>query len=207
VTMSKTVIIGVTGPTGAGKSAIREVFEEYGFRFADCDVLARKAVEPGMPALSLLADTFGADIIRDDGSLDRALLAARAFPTHEGRERLNGIVHPAVIALVNEIISECSENGIAGVAVDAPLLFESGLERICDAVIAVIAPDELRMSRIMARDGMTAEAARLRMDAQHECEYYSVRADYTIVNDGTFEHLHLQAHAVIDDILIKGGCR
>ncbi len=205
--MSKTVIIGVTGPTGAGKSAVRDVFEEYGFRFVDCDVLARKAVEPGMPALSLLADSFGADIIREDGSLDRSLLAARAFPTPDGRRLLNGIVHPAVIALAEEIIDECRINGTVGVAVDAPLLFESGLDRICDAVIAVIAPDELRMSRIMARDGMTEEAARVRMNAQHECEYYSARADYTIVNDSTLEHLLRQAHTVIDDILSKGGRR
>jgi len=201
--MDKTVIIGVTGPTGAGKSAVREVFEEYGFACADCDVLARRAVEPGMPALAQLAEAFGSDIIRQDGSLDRPLLAARAFPTPEGCSRLNGIVHPAVIALVEDIIRQAGENNQPGVAIDAPLLFEAGLERICHAVIAVIAPDDLRMNRIMTRDGLNEEAARTRMAAQHPCEYYSQRADYTIVNDGTLGDLLSRARHVLDTILAK----
>lgn len=205
--MSKTVIVGLTGPTGAGKSAARSIFEEYGFRFVDCDILARKAVEPGAPALALLAEAFGADVIRDDGSLDRSLLASRAFPTAEGREQLNSIVHPAVITLAQEIIEECRTAGTVGVAIDAPLLFESGMNNICDAVIAVTAPDELRLQRIIVRDGITPEAARLRMAAQHECEYYSDRADYTIVNNGTRDELQQQIRSVLDQILTKGGCR
>ncbi len=201
--MSRTLIIGVTGPTGAGKSAARCVFEEYGFRFADCDVLSRRAVEPGMPALAQLARTFGEDIIRSDGTLDRPLLAARAFPTPEGRERLNGIVHPAVCRLLEEIIEECRRDGIIGTAVDAPLLFEAGLERICHAVIAVIAPDELRLERIMARDGIDREAALTRMAAQQPCEYYSRRSDYTVINDGTPAQLTEQMRRVLDDIISK----
>ena len=149
--MCKTAVIGLTGPTGAGKSALRSVFEEYGCRFADCDHLARVAVEPGAPALNKLAAAFGDDIIRTDGSLDRALLAQRAFPTPKGRETLNGIVHPAVIDLLDDIVRKAQSENAPGVVIDAPLLFESELDKRCDAVIAVVAPDELRLRRIMAR--------------------------------------------------------
>ncbi len=198
--MGKMVIIGLTGPTGAGKSALCEVAARFGCRGADCDVLARRAVEPGMPALEKLAEAFGSDIIKADGTLDRGELARRAFPTQEGRERLNSIVHPAVFDLLEEFILRSGEEGAAGVIVDAPLLLESGLDKRCDTVIAVVAPDDFRLKRIMARDGIDAEAARLRMEAQHPCEYYSERAEYTIINDGTLSQLHQRAEAVLRDI-------
>ena len=201
--MSKMAIIGLTGPTGAGKSALAEAAVRYGCRHADCDVLARLAVEPGMPALSLLSEAFGSDIIRPDGVLDRPLLAKRAFPTQEGRDKLNSIVHPAVIELLEEFISLSDSQGAAGVVIDAPLLFESKLDERCDAVIAVVAPDQFRLERIMKRDGLTEEAAKLRMAAQHHCEYYSGRADYTIVNDGSVERLHKQAGHVLE-LILKG---
>lgn len=203
--MSKTAVIGLTGPTGAGKSILRRVFEEYGCRYADCDRLAREAVEPGTPALARLADEFGEDIIRPDGTLDRPLMASRAFPTEEGRQRLNGIVHPAVIELLEGIIAESGEQGVPGVVIDAPLLYESELDKRCDAVIAVVAPDALRLERIMARDGMTEESARMRMAAQHDCSFYCAGADYTLVNDGTVDELHAQARRVLDSIIGKGG--
>lgn len=198
--MGEMVIIGLTGPTGAGKSALCDVAARFGCRGVDCDVLARQAVEPGMPALEKLAEAFGSDIIREDGTLDRGKLAKRAFPTPEGRDLLNSIVHPAVIDLLEEIILQSGEEGASGVIVDAPLLFESGLDRRCRTVIAVVAPDDFRMERIMARDGIDAEGARLRMKAQHPCEYYSERAEYTIVNDGTLQQLYQRAEAVLRDI-------
>lgn len=203
--MSKTVIIGLTGPTGAGKTAARDIFEQYGCRFADCDVLSRRAVEPGSPALEQLSAEFGEDIILPDGALDRALLAQRAFPTPEGRERLNGIVHPAVIAMLEDIIRQAQEDNAAGVVIDAPLLFESGLDRRCDAVVAVVAPDDVRLARIMARDGLTEEAARTRMAAQHSCGFYSDRAQYVIDNSSTVGHLRSQTQQVLESILGKGG--
>jgi len=202
--MSKTVVIGLTGPTGAGKSVLRPVFEEYGCRFADCDHLARAAVEPGAPALVKLADAFGSDIIRADGSLDRALLAQRAFPTPEGRATLNGIVHPAVFDLLEDIISKAEGENAAGVVIDAPLLFESKLDRRCDTVIAVIAPEEMRLERIMERDGLSEDAARLRMSAQHDSAFYSGQADHTLVNDGSIDSLLDSARHLLSKITGKG---
>lgn len=194
------MMLGLTGSTGAGKSALGEVFAEYGCSVIDCDVLARRAVEPGMPALGQLAARFGGDIIRADGTLDRALLAERAFPTAEGRERLNAIVHPAVFELIAERVAELESQGVRGAVIDAPLLFESGLQEECDAVIAVTAPDETRLKRIMKRDGISEEAARLRMSAQPPCGFYSERADYTIVNDGDLAQLYAAARRVLDGV-------
>lgn len=199
----KIKIIGLTGPTGSGKSALKSVFEEYNCELIDCDMLSRKAVEPNKPALNKLAEAFGGDIIRADGTLDRALLASRAFPTPEGREKLNSIVHPAVKRLLRARFAACERRG-RNAAVDAPLLFEAGLESVCDAVIVVVASDELRLKRITERDGLTKKAAMTRMKAQHPCEYYSSRADYTIVNDGDMESFFKSARTVLDSIIGKG---
>ena len=204
--MGDAVIIGLTGPTGAGKSALAAIAGKFDCRYVDCDILARRAVEPGMPALLQLSEAFGCDVVRPDGSLDRPLLAQRAFPTMQGREKLNAIVHPAVFDLLEDIIAECSRKGKAGVIVDAPLLFESALDRRCDRVIAVVAPDEYRLERIMKRDGLSEQAARMRMNAQHPCEYYSSQADYTIVNDSTLQRLYEQAEDVLRDILKGDVC-
>lgn len=201
--MNKPLMIGLTGPTGAGKSAVRPVAERLGCRCIDCDQLARRAVEPGTPALEQLADRFGRDIIKPDGTLDRPELARRAFPTEEGRAALNAIVHPAVIALVMDELERCAAEGIPAALVDAPTLFESGLDGHCDTIIAVIAPDICRLNRIMCRDGITEGEAKIRMSAQPPCEYYSGRAQYTILNDGTEEQLHRQAEQVLN-LILKG---
>ena len=199
--MKKTLMIGLTGPTGAGKSSVRPVVEKLGCRYIDCDLLARKAVEPGTAALERLAAHFGQDIIRPDGTLDRPELARRAFPTGEGRSALNAIVHPAVIALVEEALERCAAEGIAAAVVDAPTLFESGLDKRCDSIVAVIDSEESRCRRIMRRDGITEEAARLRISAQPPNEYYSSRAEYTIVNDGTAARLYKRAERTLNHIL------
>lgn len=201
--MRKTIMIGLTGPTGAGKSALKQAAEQCRCGYIDCDSLSRNAVEPGSPALARLAESFGDDIIRQDGSLDRAELARRAFPTQQGRDTLNSIVHPAVIALVEESVEQFGRENIPAAIVDAPTLFESGLDSRCDSIVAVVAPDQCRLERIMARDGLTEEAAMIRMNAQHPCDFYSQRAQHTIVNDGTVEELVSKGIHVLEQI-IKG---
>lgn len=192
--------IGLTGPTGAGKSTLRPVFERFGCDVLDCDLYARRVTEPGSPALSELADIFGADIMRPDGSLDRALLASRAFASPGGREALNGTTHPRIIAMLKDDIALTHSNGRHAV-IDAPLLFESGLERICDAVIAVVAPAEIRAGRIMLRDGITREAALLRISAQHDEAFYTDRADLSINNIGSDKEFVEQAEGLLKRLI------
>ena len=192
--------VGVTGPTGAGKSTLRGLTGELGFVWLDTDIIAREIVEPGTPALAELAERFGQDIIRPDGSLDRALLAARAFPTPEGCAALNTITHPRVAERLKELSAEAFAQG-KHVVIDAPLLFESGIDAMCDETVAVLAPAEMRMERIMVRDGLTAEQAETRINAQKPDEFYSGRAGHTVENSAGLDKFLFSASAVFADIL------
>lgn len=184
-------VIGLTGPTGAGKSTVAAAFAKLGCAVIDADVLARQAVQDP-ECLAALAGAFGADIVAPDGSLDRRLLAKRAFPSPEKTETLNRITHPAVLKETVRRIAELKKSGAAAVVLDAPLLFESGADSLCDTTVAVTAPPESRLRRIMARDGISEETARERMNAQHPNEYYEQRAahrfdgctDYAVLEDG-----------------------
>lgn len=192
--------VGVTGPTGAGKSSLCGLTGELGFVWIDTDITAREIVEPGMPALKELAERFGRDIIRPDGTLDRALLASRAFPTEEGRAALNAITHPRVAGRLRELTAEIFAQG-RHVIIDAPLLFESGIDAMCDETVAVLAPAEMRMERIMLRDGLTAEQAQTRINAQKPDGFYSGRAGHTIENSAGLDKFLFSASAVFADIL------
>ena len=196
------ITVGVTGPTGAGKSTLRLLTNRLGFVWLDSDITAREIVMPGMPALTELAGYFGEDIIRPDGSLDRALLAARAFPTREGCEMLNTITHPRVKERLRELSRQAFAQG-KHVVIDAPLLFESGVDAQCDEVIAVLAPLELRMARIMLRDGLTREQALARINAQQPDDYYAERSGYTIYNDGGTAEFLSSAQTIFGEILHK----
>ena len=173
-------ILGLTGPTGAGKGKVGTLLKERGAYIIDTDQLARDIVQPGSPCLAALAARFGNEILLEDGSLDRAVLAEKAFASPTQKAALEAITHPAIIALTHTHLAACDA---ALAVIDAPLLFESGMDTICDKTLAVLAPQDLRLQRIMQRDGITADAARRRMNAQHDDAFYRERADITIIND------------------------
>ncbi len=192
--------IGLTGPTGAGKSTVAAVFSAAGLPVIDADKLAREVTLPGEPALLSLADAFGADILLPDGSLDRKKLAARAFADKDSTARLNGITHPAIIKKTNAAFAAAKAAGQKAVVLDAPLLFEASLDKICDHTVAVLAPEEIRLIRICERDGLSEDAARQRMNAQPEDDFYIARADTVLHNTGTPDDLEKQAKALLSRI-------
>lgn len=174
-------ILGLTGPTGAGKGAVGRLLAQRGALVIDTDLLAREVVEKGSACLAALAEHFGQDILHPDGTLNRAALAAKAFADPAEKDMLEAITHPAIIARTHEILTDARESLAV---IDAPALFESGMDAICDVTLAVLAPADVRLGRIMARDGIAEQAARLRMNAQPEEAFYRDRADYTLINDG-----------------------
>lgn len=186
-------IVGLTGPTGAGKSAVAAVLNDRGLPVIDADRLARRAVEPGTPTLRLLTEAFGGDILLADGSLDRKKLAGRAFASGENTALLNAIVHPPVIALSQELLKQWEQDGERAAVIDAPLLFESGMDRMCRLTVAVLAPREVRLDRIRRRDGLTAGQAEGRMAAQPDDGYYESRAGHILRNDGDADALRAAA--------------
>lgn len=179
----KAFVLGITGPTGSGKSAVCALLCHEGFVLIDTDRIARQVMEPPSRLLPQLKEAFGPGVLRADGSLDRKALASRAFATREGADLLNSLTHPAIIKEVSRRIEELSRQGYPRVLVDAPLLYESGGDRLCDRVLAVIADDETRLARIMQRDHLSKEEALARMGAQMSCAEYAEKADFVIQND------------------------
>ncbi len=195
------MLIGITGPSGAGKGLVVRQFQERGFRVIDADQVAREVVLPGETALTKLAEAFGEDIIQPDGTLDRRLLAQRAFSSRESTDRMNDIMLTEICKRMMARAEECRGRGEACLF-DAPLLIEAGLERDCDCCVAVIAPLSVRMARLAERDGLTEEEIRSRVSMQHEDAYYTSRCQYIIMNDSDIPSLNRQTQWVIQ--LITG---
>lgn len=194
------VVLGLTGPTGAGKSEVADLFLQSGYKVIDADKMAQKVVEKGSPTLLKLAERFGDDVICADGTLDRRLLAQRAFCSKENTKALNDITHPAIIKLVKEQIQLFAKNGHNKIIYDAPLLFESKSDALCDCVLAVIADKSKRIERIKNRDKITETEIEQRINAQHDDSFYTDKADYVIDNSSNYEKLFENTQAVIKAI-------
>lgn len=147
----------------------------------DADAIARTVTEKGSPVLSALADTFGKDILFPDGSLDRRALAAVAFSSKENTEKLNAVTHPAILARIRRALADATGDAVV---LDAPLLFETGLDALCDHTVAIVADEAVRLARITARDGISEEAAKKRMAVQPDTAFYAARADILLHNNG-----------------------
>jgi dephospho-CoA kinase len=193
------LLVGLTGGIGAGKSTVAELLTERGAVVIDSDVLARRVVEPGQPALAALVERFGAGILDGDGRLDRAALAKVAFADDESRQALEAITHPAIGELFLQAMSEAPPDGV--VVNDVPLLVESGqaANRGYAAVIVVEAPREVRLERLVLR-GLTREDAEARMAAQATDEERRAVATHVLDNGGTREELATQVEALWDDL-------
>lgn len=187
------VVIGMTGQTGAGKSTLAEILKKHGVYAIDCDLTARRVTRKGSPVLSELAQAFGGEILCTDGSLNRAELARRAFSNPEKTSLLNSITHPAIRNEIKAEIQKSAENGEKYILLDAPTLFEAGADVMCDLTVYVTADSAERLKRIMRRDGLDETAARARMSAQKNDEYYARRCDMVLKNNDGFDPAQIDA--------------
>ncbi len=192
-------VVGLTGPTGAGKSTAAEMFRSLGAEIIDCDRLAGNVLT--MPeCVDALKKAFGDDIA-PGGSVNRRLLAERAFRSPEETEKLNGITHPAIIREMERRIRAGKEAGVPMVLVDGALLFESGVYRSLDTTIAILADRELRLRRVMERDGLSRKQAEERAEAQKDDAYYCERAGYLLNGGEGPEFLEKQVRALFRRIM------
>lgn len=182
-------LIGLTGGIGSGKSTVAKLLAEEGFTVVDADQIAREIVETGQPALAELAEAFGEDILESDGSLNRGLLAERAFVSPEKTDLLNSITHPRINEETQRRFNAARDAGEAAVIYDMPLLVDKGLHKNMDLTIVVDVDVEKRIQRLVEFRGLDEADARRRVAAQIDDEVRLAAADIIIDNNGPLEAL------------------
>lgn len=198
-------VIGLCGGSGSGKGAVCELFSEMDVSSIDTDRVYHRLTSSPSPCLEELALVFGKSIIDERGALDRRVLRGLVFGScdaDERRRKLNEITHKHILGEARRIISEKRDEGAKAIIVDAPLLFESGFDKECDVTVCVIADKDIRIKRIMARDGISAEDAKRRIDGQIPNDELVRRVDYVIENNGDLDILRDEVKRVYKKILI-----
>jgi dephospho-CoA kinase len=193
-------MIGVTGPSGSGKSLLSKYFSERGIPVIDADELYHSMLVPPSPCLDAIRERFGDEVISHDGPLDRGALSRIVFNSQEKLALLNETVLSLVLERVRLIVSELEAQGEDTVIIDAPTLIESGFNRECNTVISVIAPAEIRTKRICERDGVSLQRATERINAQKHDDFYISHSDQVIVNDSDEEHFKKQTEELAEKL-------
>ena len=179
--------VALTGGIATGKSYCLARFERLGVAVIDADRLAREAVEPGAPALEAIRARFGPEVFLSTGALDRQRLGAIVFHEARARRDLEAIVHPEVYRRIKAWSLEVEAGGHHSLAMaDIPLLFETGHEHEFDRVVVVACAPARQIERLRARNGLSEEEARRRLDAQWPIARKIARASHVIMTDGTF---------------------
>lgn len=201
-------VIGITGPSGAGKSLLCCFLKNNNIPCIDADGVYHSLLVPPSDCLDAIERVFGREVLADDGSLDRASLAAVVFGDPKKLELLNSTVLGYVLTKIRAMIEEYGIQGHSVVAVDAPTLIESGFDKECTRVISVLASPEIRVQRIMERDGLSESAASARINAQKSDNFYIEHSGSVLYNDYGESEFIAAARASLGDILLsalKGG--
>lgn len=188
--------IGLTGNVASGKSAVAEWFRAWGATIIDADQLVREAQAPGEPLLAAMAQRFGRDVLRRDGSLDRSRMRDIMLQDAEARAGLNALVHPEVRRRSQLALDAARQRGDLVVVSDIPLLYEVMDPSDFDAVVLVDAPEAVRLERLVRLRGLDPDEARALIDTQLPSSEKRSRADYVIDNEGSLEDLRHAAHEV-----------
>ncbi|MGH7651616.1 MAG: dephospho-CoA kinase [Gemmatimonadaceae bacterium] len=190
------ILIGLTGNIGSGKSEVARMLADRGATIIDADQLAREAVKPNTQALKDIVKRWGKDVLKKDGSLDRAALRQVVFADQTELDALNRIVHPGVTRFRDREIARARERGDQVVVCVIPLLFERNLADEYDAIVLVDAPRPLRLERLVSTRGLEETEAMNMIAAQMPAELKRARADYCIDNDGSLDDLEREVDAL-----------
>ncbi len=190
------LLVGLTGNIASGKSTVAKLFGQWGATLIDADVLARQAVDVGMPAYHAIVERWGEGVTAPDGLLDRRELRQRVFSDSEQLEALNAIVHPEVQRLRDQLVDDARRRGDRVVVCDIPLLFERRLAEQFDRIVLVDAPRPVRMDRLVRDRGLETTEAMKMIASQMPAELKRARADYLIDNTGTQQELEFRAREV-----------
>lgn len=198
---NKARVVGLTGGIGTGKSTAAEYLKKKGFAHIDADQIGRDITADGSPMLPVLDSIFGPtgeygvegfDILREDGSLDRKALASIVFTDMDRKMKLDEVMFKAIIAETKRLVEVYSQDEPVGILIDAPLLFEAGLDKECDLVLLIVADMDVRIHRVCARDGATQQEVRNRINSQMSDEEKIPKSHVVVDNSGTLEELEIQ---------------
>jgi dephospho-CoA kinase len=183
------LLVGLTGNIASGKSTVARLLAEHGATIIDADLLARRAVDPGTPAYARIVERWGRMVLSPDDYIDRAALRGIVFGDQEQLEELNGIVHPEVERMRDEMVELARARGDRIVVCDIPLLFEKHMADRFDVIVLVDAPRPLRLERLVRERGLRETEAMDMIAAQMPAELKRARADLVIDNERSLSAL------------------
>ena len=198
-------VIGITGPSGAGKGEISRLLSSCGAAIIDADKVYHKIISPPSECLDELVSFFGDNILSSEGTLERKALALHVFgeQNRDKLEALNKITHKYVIDDIRRTIDSLRLTNTSIAVIDAPLLIEAGLCSDCDMTLAVLADKSVRAERISARDEIDHVAAMARINAQKDDEYYISNTDAVIRNDADIDSLSVSLNTILEERGVK----
>lgn len=195
-------ILGITGNIACGKTSVGKMLLDLGVeKYIDADALVHQLYQSGQPIAREVAKTFGAGVIAADGSVDRQALGALVFQDAQALRRLEEIVHPAVGRAMLQELASVSSDGI--VVIDAVKLLEGGSGALCQSKWLIVCPEEQEMARLMARNGLSEEEARARVQAQPSVERRLPLVDEVIDNGGSLAETQHQVESAFQRFLTQ----
>lgn len=198
-------VVGITGRSGCGKSSATKFLAAQGYPCIDADLIAREVLLPGSPCIAQLQQKFGADIADENGHVRRRLLADRAFATPEGKAALDSLTHPEIVRRIRAAKQAAQDAGAPLFVLDGAVIVGTAAQAECDRLCVVTAPFETSVARIVARDGISAEMAARRLNAQTPESTLTAQADYVLRNDSSLAHLQAAAEQLCTKLLAEGG--
>ena len=193
--------IGITGPTGAGKTTALNVLTELGAHIIDADQVYHDLLAHSAPMGDALTARFGSAILDETGQVDRKALGSVVFADPTALADLNAITHRFIIEEIDRQAAQAETDGRPAVAIDAIALIESGVGETCDAVVGILAPREIRIRRIMAREGIPEDYACKRVDAQQGDDFFRTHCTYILESQGTAEEFAQKALALFQMLI------
>ena len=198
---NKTLIIGLTGGMGSGKSEAARHLVSLGATHVDADAISRSLTAPGGEALGPIREVFGDGVFFADGTLDRRALGSVVFADTAARHALEGIIHPRVQRIALEMADAAREAEEDAVLMDVPLLFETGMDALCDVTWVIAADIEERIRRVMSRDGLSREEAEARFASQMSDAERAARATRVISNDQSLEKFRSELTGIYNQLI------
>lgn len=201
---NKPYIIGLTGGIGCGKSEAAAYLKSLGAVHVDADAISRELTVNDPEVLNLIREQFGDEVFSSDGTLNRAALAGIVFESEPHRRALEKILHPRIQSRAWSEIEQAGESGARVVVLDVPLLFETGMDVLCDETWSVTASEETQLARVMAR-GLTLEQAQARIRSQMPADERNARAARVINTERSIERTRAELNGLYQQIAKKAG--